>query len=331
MTPTAPPRFKLLLDPTLYSNDPGFKEAMNFSGIVVDGDLLWLGIDEGTQIDRFKRDASGNYGSQRRFPLSPLLDLPGGKSEIDIEGLCLDSGYLWISGSHSLKRQKPSKNESVEHNIARLLTIGSDANRHVLGRVPLDAAREPVATFGALRSARLEGDANGDLLLNALRADKLIGPFCSIPSKENGLDVEGLAVSGDRVWAGLRGPVLRGLAVVVEFKVADSVPGRLKIVGGLVRHFFDLKGLGVRDLALLGKDLYILAGPTLDVAKPFHVFKWSNATGVAVDSFAPVDELPLKFDAGRPEALAVVDGAAPGSAQALVCYDGQDVVDMFGL
>ena len=31
--------------------------------------------------------------------------------------------------------------------------------------------------------------------------------------QENGLDIEGIAVEGDRVWLGLRGPVLGGHAV----------------------------------------------------------------------------------------------------------------------
>ncbi|WP_457090403.1 DUF3616 domain-containing protein [Microvirga sp. P5_D2] len=44
-------------------------------------------------------------------------------------------------------------------------------------------------------------------------------PFLSIPSKENGFDVEGLAVREGRISPGLRGPVLRGHAVVLDPKL----------------------------------------------------------------------------------------------------------------
>ena len=56
------------------------------------------------------RDPAGDFGSHRRFDLAPLLKLPDGtEGEIDIEGLDVDGGYLWLIGSHSLKRKSPTK------------------------------------------------------------------------------------------------------------------------------------------------------------------------------------------------------------------------------
>ena len=53
------------------------------------------------------RDSSGNFGSHKRFDLKDLLKLPGGtKEEIDIEGLDVNGGYLWLIGSHSAKRKE---------------------------------------------------------------------------------------------------------------------------------------------------------------------------------------------------------------------------------
>ena len=95
----------LRLDPSLTKKELA-KIRDNFSAIVLHGSHLWLGGDEGTSIDRMTLDADGNFGSHTRFDLAPLLRLPGGGEEIDIEGLDVDGGYLWLIGSHSLKRKE---------------------------------------------------------------------------------------------------------------------------------------------------------------------------------------------------------------------------------
>ena len=61
-----------------------------------------------------------------------------------------------------------------------------------------------------------------------LRKDPVLGPFVGLPSKENGLDIEGLAVRGDTVLLGLRGPVIRGYALVVRLEMKATKRGGLK-------------------------------------------------------------------------------------------------------
>ncbi len=83
------------------------------------------------------RDAAGDFGSHQRFDLEPLLKLPdGAEGEIDIEGLDVDGGYLWLIGSHSLKRKKPDEDDDPEDNIDCLSEVEADGNRFTLGRVP---------------------------------------------------------------------------------------------------------------------------------------------------------------------------------------------------
>ena len=204
----------------------------NFSAVVLHDGHLWLGGDEGTSIDRMTRNADGNFGSHTRFDLAPLLKLPGDGGEIDIEGLDIDGGYLWLIGSHSLKRKKAEPDKTGPENIKRLANISIDRNRFTLARVPLDSSGTPVDKQGDLTVARLQGDARGNVLAEALENDDHIGPFVrrflpdgkveGVPSKDNGLDVEGLAVSGNRVFLGLRGPVLRGWTVVIELQVTNG-------------------------------------------------------------------------------------------------------------
>src|SRR5262249_43259516 len=69
---------------------------------------------------------------------------------------------------------------------------------------------------------QLHGDDNGSDLTDALAKDKHMRAFLSIPGKDNGFDIEGLAVVGDRIFIGLRGPVLRGWALILELELKEA-------------------------------------------------------------------------------------------------------------
>ena len=318
----------LSLDPLLGSKKDLAKIRDNLSAIVLAGNHVWLGGDEGTHLHRMTRDAGGDFGDHKRFDLAPLLDLPdhGDKpSEIDIEGLDVDKGYVWLVGSHSRKRKKVEEGKTPAQNRERLATVEADGNRYTLARVPLNERQDPTRNAGPLSAARLAGDGTGNLLTSALTADAHVGPFCGIPSKDNGLDVEGLAVRGDRIIVGLRGPVLRGWAVLLDLEVRDAT-GFLRLARPLRKHFLDLDGLGIRDLSIRQNDLYVLAGPTMDLDGPVFVYKWPNALDTATEAVVPREELrvmlavPYAAGADHAEGITLVD---PDSAtpKVMICYD----------
>jgi hypothetical protein len=334
----------LRLDKTLLTKKELAKVRDNFSAVVFHEGSLWLGGDEGTFIDRMSQDSTGNFDSHKRFDLMPLLELPGGpKSEIDIEGLDINNGYLWLTGSHSLKRKKPEDDESPAENIARLSNISADGNRFTLARVPLTSGpdAQPAAKTNSWTARRLEGDSHRNLLIDALAEDPHIGRFVprlsegrilGIPSKDNGLDIEGLAVSSDRIFLGLRGPVLRGWAVVLEIHIAESANGLTLVplgTGGAAyrRHFLQLGGLGVRELAIHEKDLFVLAGPTMDLDGPVFIYRWGKALDQASDSIIGQKDLKkvvsVPFGAGTDHAEGLTLITNP-SLSALVCYDSPD-------
>src|SRR5688572_13712701 len=145
--------------PILRFNAPVLKKDLakardNVSAVVLDGDHLWLGGDEGTSIDRMTRDPAGHFGRQVRFELKDLLKLPVPEGEIDIEGLDVDGGYLWLIGSHSAKRKKAEADKTGPENIKRLANVTADGNRFTLARVPLDSSGTPVEKEGHLTVAR---------------------------------------------------------------------------------------------------------------------------------------------------------------------------------
>jgi len=317
------------------------KARDNLSGVVLEGDHLWLGGDEGTSIDRMTRDGSGNYGSHIRFELQKTLHLPApAKEEIDIEGLDVDGGYLWMIGSHSAKRKKAESGKSTAENLERLSKVEIGGNRFTLARVPLNANAEPVAEHHGLTAARLLGDAGGNRLTAALQNDRHLGAFVprlsagqtveGIPSKDNGFDVEGLAVSGNRVFLGLRGPVLRGWTMVIELRLSaasDAVFG-LDSLGAsgepYLKHFLQLDGLGVRDLVIHGNDLLILAGPSMDLDGPVFIYLWKDALNAGAESLTwrkdlmKVVTVPFGDGKDHAEGLALVTNAP---VSVLVCYD----------
>jgi hypothetical protein len=126
-----------------------------------------------------------------------------------------------------------------------------------------------------------------------------LGSFLAIPGKDNGFDIEGLAVAGERLFIGLRGPVLRGWAVIleVELKEDNEQPStlRLKAIGPndhlYRKHFLHLGGLGIRDLCVQDSDLLILAGPTMDLDGPVTIFRWPGGTEPKGENIVPASEL----------------------------------------
>ncbi|RYD75482.1 MAG: DUF3616 domain-containing protein, partial [Verrucomicrobiaceae bacterium] len=153
-----------------------------------------------------------------------------------------------------------------------------------------------------LTAAQLIGTSKSNMLIDALRDDEHLGRFLTIPSKENGFDIEGLAVMGSRIFLGLRGPVLRGWAVILELKIemiSDSL-FRLVPIGpekNLYRkHFFDLCGLGVREICPDGDDLLILAGPTMDLDGNVLVYRWCNVPKHRKQTVVGRDELEVVLD-----------------------------------
>lgn len=266
----------------------------DFSAVVQCGQDLWLASDETTTLERLSPTGGVTFGSAASFRLAQYLELPASEDEeTDTEGLAFEGHYLWLAGSHSLKREK-AKGKDAEDDIDALRQIVRETNRFLIARIPVrpnpDTGRmefhqrcvDPDHPKRALTAAQLIGTSKSNLLIDALRDDDHLGRFLQIPSKENGLDIEGLAVLGSRIFLGLRGPVLRGWAVILEIKIEMISPSlfRLLPIGpdkNLYRkHFFDLGGLGIRELTQHNDDLLILAGPTMDLDGHVLVFRWRN-------------------------------------------------------
>ena len=319
--------------PLRHVEDPLHKDL---SAVTRIGDSLFLACDETASVERLRRLKDGRFGEHRHFGLDGLVDLPdGAEGEMDIEGLCVLDDFLWVVGSHALKRSKPKRDESkADDALRRMERVDREPNRHFLGRIPLVEEAPglfmPTHSDGGRRAAWARFGKRNSALTRWLADDPHVGPFLTIPAKENGFDVEGLAVRGDRIWLGLRGPVLRGHAVVLDLEIAEKAPGRLKarrLEDGrrYRKHLLDTRGLGIRDMRFDGDDLLLLVGPTMSLEGPAFVLRWRDAVHdvdsgvIAPDRIETVAELPYRLHADHPEGIDLWPEAGPGSL--LVIYD----------
>lgn len=242
---------------------------------------LFLAYDESSAIERLL-EQDGAFTKHKSFELAEFFDLPdGGEGEMDIEGLAWEEPYLWFTGSMSLKRNTPEEGDDDATGAEKLQTIGVDKNRFSLGRIPCQydakkgkwTPKKKVKSNGEVyRAMLLEGGSDSTVLTELLSTDPHISRFMNIPCKDNGFDIEGLAVFAGRIFIGLRGPVIGGWAIVLEFGVHEHgdflhLDGRGHRDKPYRKHFLKLAGMGIREINVENKtgDVLILAGPTMDL------------------------------------------------------------------
>jgi len=309
-----PSHKKILLQFNEEFNRTKSKIRSELSSVTRTGKNIWLAFDEGSGVHRLTQNREG-YGQHTRFPLKDYIDLPAGEEEeIDIEGLAYADHYLWVVGSHSLKRGKPDDVEdSISERIEDLGKIKNDPNRYTLARIPLVPNPEtgdyepykshphPEQPEVIMTAAKLKAKEHYSQLSKKLRDDLHLAPYMDLPGKDNGFDIEGIAVKGERLFLGLRGPVLRGYAIIIEIQVKLSGPNQLKLKktgkdGAKYRkHFVHLQGMGIRELAFAEDDLLILAGPTMDADGAISLYRMPSGPADVEESLTYNYELEQLF------------------------------------
>ena len=341
---------------------------LNLSGAAFVGEYLYLANDEGRELLRLRRGASSPhvYDRSKAIDIASLFRLEDKeldpREEFDLEALTLDrasddSVRLWMIGSHAMGHRKPKgatlKRLGLKRQRNRLLfacvelddrgAIRRKSGRHL--RIEPAGQTYTTGFLSALRAARPRADgflrevsALTEAKIPARIADGVgwFTPYTLASTKENGLDIEGLAIrrrdddpSSVVAHVGLRGPVIDGLAVVIEIDIRDHNKRGLKIASGPRFHLLDLCGFGVRDLEWDNNDLLILAGPTMTRQKESVLFRWRDANGAnaersvndvrEVRAIRPIGRLPMAPDCGGPE---VITWLGRNSPDCMVLRDG---------
>lgn len=181
------------------------------SGVVWIGDSLWVANDETISLERLSlvkgasKDRVLVFGDHKQFQLDEYLRLPSPRpqhpaipEEADLEGLAYDGAYLWLVGSHSLKRKNPQLAKGVHSAQRQLAKVSSDGNHFLLARIPVVCvdgvyllAKEGEQIGEKRTAAQLHGNDKGNDLLAALTKDEHLGPFSLSRERTTGLILRG--------------------------------------------------------------------------------------------------------------------------------------------
>ncbi|MFK5893054.1 MAG: DUF3616 domain-containing protein [Pseudomonadota bacterium] len=228
---------------------------------------------------------------------SNILLFKGNKKEgkeMDIEGLAVEGNYVYVLGSHSSKRQKISKNKKYKKNKKKFYDskIKDEKNRDWLYRLTLDSNAKVI-------------DKEKITLRKIIKKDKVLKSFSHIPSKENGIDIEGIAVKNGWMYLGFRGPVFRENYVpVMKLKFKDPKNSYQLL-------YLTLAGRGIRDMVSVANGFLIIAGPVGDGDSSYQLYHWDGK-----------DMIPGKNrkrkDIGRVKLLGEIIPPKGGKAEGLV-------------
>ena len=341
----------------------------NLSGGAFIGEHLYLANDEGRQLLHLQRTKPSRYASCEAIDLADIFDLPGKETndkEFDLEALAVDMldkkvVRLWMIGSHAMGHDEPPGDSELKR-----LGLKRQRNRLLFGCVQVDAQGRVLEHTGrhlritpanrsknthtteflsAVRSAsphaegfarEIEALTGEDVSADAARRIGWFAPYTLASTKENGPDVEGLAIrrrnkdaSTVVALVGLRGPVIDGYAVIIEVQIRDKDTREVTVVGEPCFHLLNLRGFGVRDLEWRGDDLLILAGPTMTRQKESALFRWRDAKDASAErtdhdvreagGIRQIGRLPMAPDGGGPEVFTRIE---PGSGEYMVLRDG---------
>ena len=233
--------------------------------------------------------------------------------EMDGEGVAYAEPYLYVVASHGCSRNGKFRLSSFILARVRVDRQGQ----------PVDDADRPLAPENFAKAVETTYRVS-DWLKRAGAAKEF---FAKNLETANGLNIEGVAVQGDTIWFGLRGPIDgKGSAFLVGGDIADLFkPGTAPSQAEPKVISVALEGLGIRDLALLpDKRLLVVAGAARDPEVPFQLLVVDPANGDA-QPIGPLAEVkqPVKekMTTGKAEGVTVLD-ATVDKAQIVILFDG---------
>jgi len=297
-------------------------ENVDISSVVMWGNGLVIGADEGHVIQVLKEDGAGRYVAHEdgHIPLAAKDK----KIEVDVEAMAWDAGVLYVCGSHCRIRErvKPDE-ETVADNRKRLRKNERQRSRERLYRIEWTDNGPRVSQSVSLQ--------------DLIEDDKHLEDAVEIPSKENGVDIEGLAVGGtDELLIGFRGPVFRGNYVPVM--ALDTSDGFKEDKLDHELRFVNLGGRGIRGMTEAGDRFLLIGGPVGDEAMSYVLYAWDGKDAMpgtdddGKQHVVPLCEIPVPNDGAKAEGiqylgetaeeyrfLVVYDSAANGAATVYSC------------
>jgi hypothetical protein len=342
----------------------------NVSGIVVNDEILVIGADEKASIQVLEKIEGDGNKKVYKVTEDITLDKDPKKDEIDIEALAADDDRLFVVGSHSAKRKRVMSLDDLkkaQEEEPEKFGKPGDA-RHCKENGDQDESKDPEKNPGCWKWNRkrltetkpepdrkrllvLETEKNGkpkaetvqDLpLADIIAQHDVLAGFSEIPSKENGVDIEGLAVDGDKLYVGFRGPVLRGPYAVVLVVKWEEREGKYALKPKYKTRYLDLDGRGIRGMSTIDDrdlrnridgDVLVLAGPVGDAPTGWVIYSWDGkdsipglGRGAADDHVKALCRIPppKKFPLAKAEGVAVLPSKDEDKIGFMIVYDSAE-------
>jgi hypothetical protein len=294
------------------------KGPEDISGIANVGPFLVIGSDEGAgpnenenQIQALKKTSKNHYEVQSDIHLFDGNKKEG--KEMDIEGIATMGEWVYVVGSHSFKRKRIKEDRKYKGNLKTFHAdkIEQEKNRDWLYRLKVNAQGK------ASEKQRVT-------LRRLISEDSVLKLFHNIPSKENGVDIEGVAATEEWLYLGLRGPVLRNNYVPVIRLKFDNPKSTYELL------YVNLGGRGIRDITRVSDGFLIIAGPPGDGPASYQLYHWDGRDTVPGKDRASEDigvtsllgEITPPPD-GKAEGIVVLK-EQPKRYEIIIVYDGID-------
>lgn len=246
-------------------------------------------------------DGAIDAGGRR---LIPLIDdtFDGKPVELDGEGVAFADGWFYVIGSHGRPRSDKPPPE---------IKAGFKASSKLI-RFKLNAAATAARDL-----------AVSTKLATLIANEPQFVPYRDKELEKGGVTIEGVAVVGDRLYAGFRGPVVEKQAIILSaplgYLFGDQPAQAERPVSVKLG-----KSRGVRDLAAFDGGVLILAGPVSSESGTYSVRWWDGKS----DQTKKLKDLPdyksKKGKQWKPEALLPLDRNKKGVRVLLLLDSAKD-------
>ena len=273
-------------------------EDQDLSGLARISERFGLvGADESreVQVVELSRQA-------RTLRIVETIPLARTGDEIDIEAIAAEGDCYYIIGSHGISKKRGER----------------QGNRYSVFRLKVNPTTgRPVWPVSLDRAS----------FAHMLRADPVLGEYFGKPLQQRGVNIEGLAIRGGRLFVGLRGPNLGGSAFVLEIPADEVFSGSSQ--PNYVLHKLHLGvGFGIREIVAAKSGFLIIAGNSAaepsqkyvqsedyDEDREFFLCSW-DGKGSEVRKIGAIPDVP-----GKAEAMTILE-EAEDHMSVLVLFDG---------
>jgi hypothetical protein len=284
------------------------KKSKDMSGIACtapqDFPRACLVIDDNLQAAQFVTVQDGEI---QAGDMMPLIDnrFKGKALELDGEGVAYADGFFYVIGSHGRPRDSEHKFEKPKHR--KKLAARIEASSQIVRFRPEGAHKlSAVEKQGKLRAI--------------IEREPALSKYLDSRLEDNGLTIEGIAVRHGRILAGFRGPSLaEGRAAVLSVAV-DAIFGNATASPHLYRLPLG-KGQGIRDLAVFGDGVLVLAGPTASDPGQYAIYWWDGESDDA-KLLKDLADVVGKKGKRKAEALLPLD-ETPSGLRVLILFDSE--------